>query len=119
MVSGMSFKDQMKVDFVACVLNTDECAEDITYTPKGATAKPIKAIVERKGISPAGENSGRILIDQVEIIIANDAVYGVASINKGGDTVSLPDRIGGTITTYRVAHILAQDVASWHLLLER
>jgi len=115
----MGFRDQVKADFLANVLNTNECAESISYTPKGAPAKTITAIVDRKGISPAGENSLCTLIDQVEIIIANDAAYGVASINKGGDTVSLPDRIGGTNVTFRVAHILNQCPVSWHLLLER
>jgi len=115
----MSFQDQAKADFINNVLNTDECAEDITYTPKGSTAKPIKAIVERKGLLNAGEVSGRILVEQVEIIIANDSEYGVEEINKGGDTVSLPERIGGDIVTFRVVHILNQCPVSWHLLLER
>lgn len=115
----MSFKDQLKSDSLNTFLNTDEFAENIAYTQKGGTAKNIKAVIERKRLSPASEDSGRTLIDQVEIIIANDATYGMTSINKGGDMVSLPERIGGGNITYIVSDILSQDEGLWHLLLNK
>jgi len=115
----MTFKTQLATDAALIFLSGDEFAEVISYVQKGVAAKSIKAIVERKRISPASEDSGRTLIDQVEIIIANDATYGVASINKGGDTVSLPERIGGTSITWSVADILNQDSGTWHLLLTK
>jgi hypothetical protein len=115
----MSFKTQLNDDVVNCFLNTDEFGEPISYTPKGGTAKSIKAQVFRQGIAPASEDTGRVLQSQVEIIIANDATYGVTSINKGGDTVSLPERIGGSNVTFSVADILKQDDGLWHLLLQK
>lgn len=114
----MTFKTQMKDDVINCLLNSDEYAEIILYTPKGGVAKSIKSIVDRKRILPAGENSGRTLTNQVEIMIANDPTYGVSSVNKGGDTVSLPERIGGTSKSWVVADILEQDEGCWHLLLQ-
>ena len=115
----MTFKTQVKNDVINCLLNSDEFGELITYTPKGSTGKSIKAQVFRQGIIPASEDTGRVLQSQVEIIIANDATYGVTSINKGGDTVSLPERIGGSSITFSVADILKQDEGLWHLLLQK
>jgi len=115
----MTFKTQMKDDVINCLLNSDEMAEAILYTPKGGTAKSIKAIIDRRRIIPAGEDSGRTLINQVEIVIANDSTYGVSSVNKGGDTVSLPERIGGVNVTWTVSDIVKQDEGSWQLLLTK
>jgi len=115
----MTFKSQLKEDAFNCFLNSNEFAEEITYTPKAGMAKNIKAVVERKRLSPAGEDTGRTLIDAVEIFIANDPVYGVTSINKGGDTVALPERISGVNITWSVVEILAQDPGVWHLLLAK
>lgn len=115
----MSFKDQLKTDSLNVFLNADEFAETITYTPKGAAGKSIKAQVFRKRLDPAGEDAGRVLLNQTEIMIANDATYGVTAINKGGDAVSLPERVGGGNINWIVADVLAQDEGMWHLLLER
>lgn len=115
----MTFKTQMSDDVINCLLNSDEMAEAISYTPKGGIAKSIKAIVDRRRIIPAGEDSGRTLINQVEIVIANDSTNGVSSVNKGGDTVSLPERIGGSNVTWTVSDILKQDEGCWQLLLTK
>ena len=85
----MAFKSDLAQDAAKTFLNSEEFAEDITYTPKGGVAKVIKAVVNRKRIDPASEDAGRILINQCEIFIANDAVSGIASINKGGDVFHL------------------------------
>jgi len=114
----MSFKDQLAVDAVLTLLNTDEFAEDIVYVPKGAAARSIKAIVDRHRITPDGETD-RTLQNQVEIRIANHATYGVEAVNKGGDTVILEDRVGGVEVTYAVVDILGQDEGMWQLLLQK
>lgn len=100
-------------------LNTNEFGEQIIYTPKGGTAKTIPALVDRQRITPAGEDTGRALLNQVEIVIANDAENGVISINKGGDVASLPERVGGTAISWAVVDILGQDEGVWHLLLQK
>jgi len=115
----MAFKSDLAQDAAKTFLNSDEFAEDVTYTPKGGVAKVIKAVVNRKRIDPASEDAGRILINQCEIFIANDAVSGIASINKGGDLVSLAEVIGGHLVNWVVADILVQDEGAWQLLLQK
>ncbi|MDD5566230.1 MAG: hypothetical protein PHG31_05015 [Candidatus Omnitrophica bacterium] len=112
-----NFKERLNNDAVLTFLHTSEFAETIVYTPKGGTAKQIPAIVDRKRLIPSGEDSGRTLVNQIEILIANDAENGVISINKGGDTVSLPERIGDASVSWVVADILGQDEGMWHLLI--
>jgi hypothetical protein len=115
----MSFKDELNNDAVNVFLNSNEGAEEISYTPYGGSPKIIKAIVNRQRLSPAGEDTGRALLNQVEIMIANKVDGGVMSINKGGDTVSLPERVGGIAIDWNVADILGQDEGMWHLLLQK
>jgi hypothetical protein len=115
----MSFKDQMAKDMAVTVLNTNEFAEVITYTPYGGTAKQIAAQVERRRISPASEDSGRTLIGQVEIYIANNESRGVTAVNKGRDTVIFPETLGGPDIEFVVVDILEQDQGMWHLLLRK
>jgi hypothetical protein len=115
----MAFKSDLAQDAAKTFLNSDEFAEEITYTPKGGVAKVVKAVVNRKRIDPASEDAGRILINQCEIFIANDAVSGIAVINKGGDVVSLAEVIGGTQIDWIVADILSQDEGVWQLLLQK
>ena len=42
----MAFKDNLAQDVAETFLNSDEFAEEITYTPKGGAAKVIKALVK-------------------------------------------------------------------------
>ncbi len=115
----MSFKDNLKRDALNSFLNTDEFAEDITYTPKGSSQRTIKAIVNRKRLNPASEDTGRILQNTIEIFIANDQTYGLTAINKGGDKAILPEVIGGVDANYVVIDILGEDDGMWHLLLQK
>lgn len=115
----MTFKSQVTQDAAKTFLNSDEFAEEITYTPKGGVAKVIKAVVNRKRIDPASEDAGRILLNQCEIFIANNETAGIMSINKGGDLVSLAEVIGGPLIGWVVADILAQDEGAWQLLLQK
>lgn len=113
----MSLKTQLKYDAMNCFLNTDESAEDITYSPYGGTNKSIKAVVNRQRISPAGEDGGRTLVNDMEIMIANDDTYGMTTIKKGFDKVIIPKTVGGDNATFVVADILGQDEGMWHLLV--
>lgn len=115
----MSFKSQLAQDAGKVFLNNSEFAEDITYTPKAGTPLVIKAVINRKRLGPAYEDTGRTLLNQAEIFIANDAAAGVTSINKGGDTVSFAETIGGAVISWLVADILNQDEGMWHLLVQK
>lgn len=100
-------------------LNSDEFAEEITYTPNGGSPITINAIVTRSRLDPAEEDGGRILQNQCEIQIANDATDGVTSVDKGNDMVSLPAVVGGDSVEWVVIDILEADEGAWHLLLQR
>ena len=117
----MAFKDQLAVDAANCVLNGNEFAESVVYTPYGGQARTIKAIVERRRLMPSNQDANRLLTGTVEIHIARDAALGVYSVNKGAnaDQVVLPEVIGGVAVTYFVADILAMDEGMWHLLLQK
>jgi len=115
----MSFKTQLSQVMVNVFLNSDEFAEEITYTPKDESPKTIKAIVTRSRLDPAEEDGGRILQNQCKIQIANDATGGVTSVDKGDDMVSLPAIVGGDSVDWVVIDILEADDGAWHLLLQR
>ncbi|MFH1385112.1 MAG: hypothetical protein ABIH47_09170 [Candidatus Omnitrophota bacterium] len=114
----MSFKDAVKQDAYTAFLNTSEFAEVVTYTPHGGAAKSVKAIVDRGRLEPAAEDHGRVLGSSVEILIANDADYGVVSVNKGNDAVALKKTLDDeSDTVFFVADVLSHDEGMWHLLL--
>lgn len=115
----MSFKDIIKSDAINTILNTDELAEEISYTPLDQDAKTIKAVVVRERIELGSEDQGRILQKQCEIYIANDETAGVDSINKNGDIVSFPIRIGEDAVDWAIVDILKKDDGMWHLLMQR
>jgi hypothetical protein len=115
----MALKEGLSQDIINCFLNTDEFAETIIYAPKGGVSKDIKAIVNRRRIEPAAEDSSRTLYREVEIIIANDPIYGVSSVNKGQDEVSLSEVIGGPAISWVVVDIMNQDEGAWQLLLQK
>jgi hypothetical protein len=112
-----TFKEQLDIDAINTFLDSGEFAEIITYTPKDGTGLLMRAIVDRSQLTPAGEDTGRILKNQIRIFIANNGTYGMTSINKAGDKVSLPERIGGANVDFLVTDILAQDEGMWELLL--
>ncbi len=115
----MSFKDSLSQDAGKVFLNSAEFAEDITYTPKAGAPLAIKAVINRRRLDPAYEDTGRTLLNQAEISIANDASLGVTSINKGGDTVLFPETLGGAAVSWVVVDILKQDEGMWHLLVQK
>lgn len=115
----MSLKDLMAEDAANVVLNSDEFAEEIQYTPHNGTVRTIKAIVERSRIMPDSADAGRVLAKTVEVNIARHATLGVLAVTKNGDKISLPTVIGGTNDDYVVVDILSQDEGLWRLLLKR
>jgi len=115
----MSLKNELTKDVINTFFNADEFAEDIAYTPKGESAKSIRAIVNRKRLDPSMEDSGRVLAGQAEIFIANDAVAGVSVVFKGQDKVSLSELMGAPAIDWVVIDILNQDEGMFHLLIQK
>ena len=89
-IAPSDLKEQMADDFVNVFLNENEFSESITYIPSGGTAKQIYGIITRNRIEPDQQGHSKSLMNQVIIDIANDPTYGVVTINKGQDKVSLP-----------------------------
>lgn len=115
----MTLKSQLSQDAISVFLNTDEFAEEVTYTPYGGTPSNIKAIIDRPRIRPAGLDAGGTLVNDIEIHIANHATYGVTSIKKGFDSVVLQRVVGGDNEIFKVIDILGQDEGMWHLLVRK
>lgn len=115
----MSFKDQMAADVVNKILDSDENAEMVRYTPFGAAERFINAIVDRRRVSPSLEDGGRTLKDDMEISISRHETLGISMVTKGQDKVVLSDVIGGPDVTFVVIDILEQDEAMWTLLLRK
>ena len=116
----MTLKSQLSIDAAKVFLNTDEFAEEITYTPKNGSPKTIKALVVRNRIDAADQGVGRIASRQAEVYIANDAINGVTSVDKGDDEVSFPETAGGTPITWVVIDLLGMDhLGLFHLLVEK
>ena len=115
----MTLKEQMLTDFKNVFLNSDEFGETISYTPYGSSLLSIKAIIDRERLQADGPDRGMALRRDCEIWIANDATYGVTSVNKNNDTVSFPVQIGGSNVTWKVIEVLYHDDACWHLRVVR
>ena len=115
----MSFKTRLQTDSILTFLNSNEFAEEILYTAKGAAEKSIKAIVERKPPGPDDGSGGRVIEDALEVSIANNATYGIATVTIGADKVSFPKNIGGTDIEWLVTAIVSQDEGMWRLLVTR
>jgi hypothetical protein len=100
----------------AYFVDTDFGAETITYTPLGADAVTIKAVVFR---NPPQQVNGSFTAASpyLEVWIRNIATYGRTSINTGGDTITVATREGGTPVAHPVDSILQQGGGMWKLRL--
>lgn len=114
----MTFKNQLATDMAEVILNTDEFAEDIVYTPKGGNAATIAAIVLRTPINAGSEDQARVLRRDCEIIIQNGA-NGVTSVDTKGDKVAFPVHPGGDSEDWDVISIVEAGVAHWKLKVSR
>ena len=75
----MTFQDLLRQDRDNVILNKNELAQDVVYTPKGGTAKTITAIVSGDTEHIEQGNKARISARTATAIISNDATAGIAS----------------------------------------
>lgn len=116
----MSLRTGMLADMAYCILNNDEHAENIVYTPYGGTAKTIKAVAIRERLQTSPQDAGRAIHRQAEVYIANDATYGMATVKKGQDEIQMAVYDGGSpMVVWSVIDILANDAGAWRLLVQR
>lgn len=96
--------------------DTDGMGESIGYTPYGLSEITITAIVNREPPKRDTE-SPNAASNVLEIFIRRDAngVKGPASVQAGGDRVSVAKVYGESATTLRVRKVLSSDAAGWLL----
>lgn len=115
----MSFKDQINRTAKCAILDTGEFAETITFTPYGGSAKSIKAVVDRHDLNTIGVDQNLSLSRQCRVHVANDATYGITSVNERQDKVTLPPVEGETAVDWLVSRVLYKDEGMWGLLCTR
>lgn len=116
----MTFRSQMSTDFNNIILNSDEFAETVSYTPSGSSAVSRKAVIQRENLQPDQVAGGHALGRVAEVWMSKDATLGIATVTKGFDTVSFPVNVGGSNVTWRIVDVLeADDPAAWRLLVSR
>lgn len=83
-------------------------AESIVYTPLGAAAVPISALVERLGVQEVMPGAR---VPLARIVMRNDATAGrpASGIDTGGDTVTWSPKRGGSTRTSRVLEIVSAN----------
>ena len=93
--------------------------ETVTYTPSGAAAKSISAVVVRgggrEGDEPPVRHGSASRQYDVEIWISTDATTGVEGVTPREDVVSLATTPGGSSEIYTVMAIIDSDSGAWHL----
>ncbi len=102
--------------FNACASGLLPGAEQITYTPRGKT--PITgmwASVDRSPPKLDSEAFSTSMSQTLIVNIANDPTYGVSSIDTGGDTVTLPLKLGDAPKTVKVRWPELHDAGIWML----
>lgn len=105
-------------EFIGAFLSDDNpFRESITYTPTGGTAKTIYALVKRGGAmnnNNAADKTNSIY--DYEIVIANDATSGIATITTGKDKISMAaPELNETAHTFMVVGIIGKTGMAWKL----
>jgi len=114
----MTFKTQLDNDMENVFLSADEYAENITYTPKGGTAKTIPAIIDRFQTGTRPEDQARVPHRHAEITIQNDATNGVTEIDTKGDKVNFAQHPGDDAIDWDIVKILESSESCWKLEVE-
>lgn len=106
--------DQMDIDAEAFA-DSDSFGESVVYTPASGSPVTINAVIVRVPQESAAEGQGTTV--HIEAFVRNDATYGVTTVNRGGDKISVSWKKGGTAADFKVVEILDQDAAMWRLRL--
>jgi hypothetical protein len=95
-------------------------AEEIVYRPAGGDEdddRTIRAVVDRKPpeqIAEIGSNVQAkmvLVVRNVQAAVADDSFGGISSdeLDTGGDTLTLPERVGGTARAFRIVQLIDHD----------
>ena len=105
----------LHLDMALAFTNTDEFGESIVYTTRAGVATTYKAQVFRD--PPKKFNDSPQIKMEVHLPRDTTGTLGPASINSGGDTITVAYRIGQTATVHLVSAPVMQDAAGWVLNL--
>lgn len=142
----MRLFDKIQEDYREAILNLNEFGEEVTYVSKAyekflmdteesyiqdvdenyivvdyteETSKTIKALPFRSTITPNEQNANRTIVREMEILILCDEEYGIPSVKKGEDIISVPVQIGQDPVDFVVGAIIEKDEAIYRLRLMR
>jgi len=75
----MSLRTQIADDIRKVILNADDAAETITYTPASGSAKSIKAVVLRGDVRDEAADDGIQKAQRADVHVSTDATTGVSA----------------------------------------
>lgn len=114
----MSLMDDLLAADSALFVDADASfeVEDVSYLPKGGSARTISVQVFRKPPEAVpGAAQGNTPI--VEVLVQRHATTGISTVNRGGDTITIADVRGGTARARVISEIISEDTGLFHLRL--
>ena len=105
----MALKDQIESDLAATLFNTDEFAQEITYTPRGGSAETINAALGSNIDAYVESEIAEYARKSLEITVPRSASGGIPNPDKD-DTVTIND------VEFAVIRVVRQD--TWIAVLE-
>lgn len=118
----MTLKSKLAEDAKNAFLSGDEFAESVTYLPAAGGSKVLNALVVRERLGPDDQSRGRLITNEAEVYLANDAASGVVSVDYQGqnaDQIQFAPQEGGAPVTWRVVAVIHKDDGMWHLRVKR
>lgn len=112
----MTLREQMDADVSNVFLNTDEHAEDVTYTPKGGAARTIAVIIDEDSQFIPTQNDARTS-DMASVFCRRDGSTGIVNPQLG-DTIAT-ERNGLSFVWSWAGESADADEFSWWLLFKR
>lgn len=86
-----TFRDILESDRDAILLNTDELAETISYTPAGGSAASVVAHVLRQEAGDDQFSDGRSLIERITVCVSSSSDNGIETVGPN-DTVEVDSK---------------------------
>ena len=108
----MTLKAVIQSDVVDVLLNTDDFAESVTYTPVGGVASTFSAIVTHEPLVMGSWTDGEGELHRAMVFVDDANVAAPAR----GDSISIT--VGGTAYTYKV-DTWAGTLGGWRLASTR
>jgi len=91
--------------------------EDVTYTKRGGGSRTVKAVVTYPGPDSMTAPSS-LVAPTVNVLVCNNSTTGISSteVDRGGDTITVPLRIGKGAKVTRIIAIESQNEGFVELL---